>query len=89
MITLLDLDLFASGRTKTVGHMKSVFRGFFLRRICSFETDFVKLKNEMKSWFLNRGYPERLIDNEMKKVKFDHYHFNGNHNSKIHVPSIA
>ena len=51
------------------------------RRICSFETDFVKRKNEMKSWFLKRGYPERLIDNEIKKVKFNQYHFNGKHNS--------
>ena len=33
-----------------------------LRRICSFEIDFLKDKNEMKSWFLKRGYPERLID---------------------------
>ena len=24
----------------------------------------------MKSWFLKRSYPEHLIDNEMKKVKF-------------------
>ena len=44
-----------------------------LRQICSFETDFVKRKNKIKSWFLKRGYPERLIDNEMKKVKFNHY----------------
>ena len=42
-----------------------------LRRICSFETDFLKRKNEMKSWFLKRGYPERLIDKEMKKFRFN------------------
>ena len=24
----------------------------------------------MKSWFLKRGYPEKLIENEMRKVKF-------------------
>ena len=24
----------------------------------------------MKSWFLKRGYPENMIDEEMKKVKF-------------------
>ena len=40
-----------------------------LRRIFSFETGFVKLKNEMKSTFLKRGYPERVIDNEMKIKK--------------------
>ena len=24
----------------------------------------------MKSWFLKRGYPEKLIENEMRKAKF-------------------
>ena len=24
----------------------------------------------MKSWFLKRGYPEKRIENEMRKVKF-------------------
>ena len=57
---------------------KSIAYGQTLRlcRICSFETDFVKRKNEMKSWFLKRGYPEKL-NNEMKKVKFNHYNFIG------------
>ena len=35
------------------------------------------------------SYPERLIDNEMKKVKFDHYHFNGKHNSKKGIPLVV
>ena len=60
-----------------------------LRRICSFETDFLKRKNEMKSWFLKRGYPERLIDKEMKKVKFNHSHFIGKHNSKKGIPLVV
>ena len=50
--------------------------------MCSIKTDFLKSKNEMKSWFLKRGYPERLTDKEIKKVKFNHYHFIGKHNSK-------
>ena len=42
---------------------KSIVHSQTLRfgRICSFETDFVKRKNEMKSWFLNSGYPENLL----------------------------
>ena len=24
----------------------------------------------MKSWFLKRGYPEKFIENKMRKVKF-------------------
>ena len=39
-------------------------------RICSGESDFLKLKHlkKMKSWFLVRGYPKYLIEAEMKKV---------------------
>ena len=40
-----------------------------LRRICSFETDFLKRKNEMKSWFLKRGYPESICFTWMKKLR--------------------
>ena len=40
------------------------------RRLCSLESDFLKHRTKMKSWFLKRGYPENMIDEEMKKVKF-------------------
>ena len=57
--------------------------------ICSLETDFLERTNEMKSWFLKRGYPERLIDREMKKVKFNHSHFIGKHDSKKRIPLVV
>ena len=60
-----------------------------LRWICSFETNFVKSKNEMKSWFLKRGYPEKLINSEMKKVKFNHYHFISKHNYNKGIPLVV
>ena len=28
------------------------------------------LRFQMKSWFLKKGYPEKLIENKMRKVKF-------------------
>ena len=34
------------------------------------------------------GYPEKLIDNKMKKVKFSHDHFTGKHNSKKGIPLV-
>ena len=40
------------------------------RRLYSLESDFLKHWTKMKSWFLKRGYPENMIDEEMKKVKF-------------------
>ena len=39
-------------------------------RIRSKKSDFVKPLEKMKSWFLVRGYPKKLIESEMKKVKF-------------------
>ena len=39
-------------------------------RICSHEKDFRDHCLQMRSWFLKRKYPEQLIDNEMKKVRF-------------------
>ena len=39
-------------------------------RICSHKADFKKHTTKMKSWFLKRGYPNDVIQKEMKKVKF-------------------
>ena len=41
-----------------------------ISRLCSEENDFKNYKSQIKSWFLEREYPEKLIENEMKKVKF-------------------
>ena len=38
--------------------------------ICSCENDFNRHKSNMKIWFQKRGYPENIIKNEMKRVKF-------------------
>ena len=37
-----------------------------VRRIYSFENDFIRHQNEMKSWFLKREYPKTLIDMGVK-----------------------
>ena len=36
-------------------------------RICSRQYDFGKHISEMKTWFLRRGYPKKLIESEDKK----------------------
>ena len=41
-----------------------------ISRLCSEENDFKNYRSQMKSWFLKRGYPEKLFKNEMRKVKF-------------------
>ena len=41
-----------------------------ISRLCSEENNFKNYRSQMKSWFLKREYPEKLIENEMRKVKF-------------------
>ena len=41
-----------------------------ISRICSCESDFVRHLGNMKSWFLERGYPSDLVESKAKKVKF-------------------
>ena len=56
------------------GHTKQsiVYNSQALRlsKVFSHEADFRKHSMEMKSWFLKRGYPNDVIEKEMKKVKF-------------------
>ena len=40
-------------------------------RLCSNESDFERNKEKMRSWFVKGEYPEKLIDSEIKKVKFN------------------
>ena len=47
-----------------------------LLRVCqiySCENDFNQHKSNMKTWFQKQGYPENIIENEMKKVNFLSY----------------
>ena len=41
-----------------------------MSRLCSNKSDFERNKEKMRSWFVKREYPEKLIDSEIRKVKF-------------------
>ena len=41
-----------------------------ISKICSNKSDFLKHLEIIKSWFEVRGYTNKLIEQEMKKVKF-------------------
>ena len=59
-----------------------------ISRLCSYEKNFIKLKANMKSWFLKREYPETLISAKMNKVQFSNIDRKSNtFNSDI--PSFA
>ena len=40
-------------------------------RLCSFKQDFVDYSEKMKTWFSKQGYPDKIVEIEMKKVNFD------------------
>ena len=42
-----------------------------MSRLCSNESDFERNKEEMRSWFIIREYPEKLTDSEIRKVKLN------------------
>ena len=42
-------------------------QGLRVKRICSEKEDFLKHMREMKLWFLKRGYPENIVDQELGK----------------------
>ena len=41
-----------------------------VNRLCSLEEDFSYNKLNMKEWYIKKGYPESVIEKEMKKVCF-------------------
>ena len=41
-----------------------------LSNIYTYERDFQRHALDMKWWFLERGYPKKMIDSQMEKVKF-------------------
>ena len=66
---------------------KSVVFGQTLQisSLCRSEKDFENHKEEMKSWFWKREYPQNLVSSEMKKVKFSSLRLKSNdknHNMK-------
>ena len=44
-------------------------QGLRVKRICSEKEDFLKYMREIKLWFLKRGYPENVVDQELGKVE--------------------
>ena len=42
-----------------------------IKRVCTQESDFNEHSLYLSPWFLKRGYPEKIINTEMRKVKFN------------------
>ena len=60
-----------------------------ISRLCSNESDFKCNREKMRSWFIKRKYPEKLIDSEIRKVKFNIRETNRKNKSKNGAPFIV
>ena len=53
------------------------------------ESDFNEHSLNLRSWFLKRGYPEKFINTEMSKVKFNVDNKMSNNRQKKGVPFVV
>ena len=60
-----------------------------MSRLCSSESDFERNEEKMRSWFVKREYPEKLIDSEIRKVKFNIKESNSKNKSQNGVPVVV
>ena len=61
---------FASSHHNNTKRSKIYSQGLRVKRICFKKEDFLKHMREMELWLLKLGYPENIVDQELKKVKF-------------------
>ena len=54
--------------------------------LCSYEEKIIKHKANMKSWFLKREYPERLISAEIDKITFTDFKRKSNSKTQKGIP---
>ena len=59
-----------------------------ISRLRSKESDFERNKENMRLWFVKREHPEKLIDSEITKVKFNIREISRKNESKNGVPFI-
>ena len=61
---------YASSQQENTKHSVVFSQALRISRLCSEENGFKNYRSQMKSWFLGRGYPEKLFESEMRKIKF-------------------
>ena len=80
---------FSSAHPKHTKHSVAFSQTLRMSRLCSNESDFERNKEKMRSWFVKREYPKKLIDSEIRKVKFNIKKNNRKNKSKNGVPFIV
>ena len=60
-----------------------------MSRLCSNESGSERNKEKMWSWFVKRESPQKLIDSEIRKVKFNIKETNKKNKSQNGVPFVV
>ena len=60
-----------------------------ISRLCSYEENFIKHKANIRSWFLKREYPEKLISADIDKVKFSNIERKSNSKTQKGIPLVV
>ena len=60
-----------------------------IESVCSQESDFHQHSWNLRSWFLKRSYPEKIINTEISKVKFNVDNKRSNNRQKKRIPSVV
>ena len=61
----------------------------FISILCSYEGNYIKHQANMKSWFLKRNYPEKLISAEMDIIKFSNIERKTNWTTQKVMPLVV
>ena len=60
-----------------------------IESVCSQESDFHQHSWNLRSWFLKRSYPEKIINTEISKVRFNVDNKRSNNRQKKRIPSVV
>ena len=60
-----------------------------IKRVCSQGKDFIEYSLNLRSWFLKRDYPEKIINTETSKVKFNVDNKKLNNRLKKGIPFVV
>ena len=60
-----------------------------IKSVCSQESDYNKHSLNLRSWCLKRGYPEKIINTEVSKLKFNVDNKRSNNRQKKRVPFVV
>ena len=80
---------FSSGHPNYTKRFAAFSKTLRISTLCSNKSDFERNKGKMRSWFVMRKYPEKLINSDIRKVKFNIREASSKDKNKNGVPFVV